>query len=893
MVLRDGAQLPCVVSVSEGTEVGQLLRAEKFDLEGTPDLHASSWLNTPIPLMLPLEDKQVIFVREQLQLWNQCPFTDSAAVCRPDLSLPSPRIEALYRQQAWVARDEMEYYLSATSFDHMATAFPPACYHNEIAVKDEAHHWLSLILDSIAEGQKWCSAAIVNGHWIPLVLHKQAATITMYTTPEGTCFLETVETLVQDNSMTFSAKQSVLPQSFPADCGFQSFAWIIAILSGLEVQALSCRQAAKWRQLFANELLRHETAWHIAHHLDLGGARPDNGEVHQLTELLTTHGVWPERSQERAAQIVAKISPAILANILASPRPWQDLKAAANNMKPQLRLIMADELNAQIANRTSQRKYGRKSDRQTARKPDATKEVPSVQASELQVPHGVFRQQDGTVLSSLHVNEVGPQASGVLLLDQEDCEATLRLPQPVSKGGLAVIVLATKHNANMHQMPLIRFPAMCLSTQEPLITAGYMYQLGSQQVVRHDPPTKLAVEEQPTEVVRCVVFRDQAMPLWDSMLLQPVKHIFQAEPLLTPTPGEDSVVIDVWDRQWVTKKYEKVRPTNADMFLCSIRMQASQAETLLTKSGQNGVYWEPRSHCGRYPNDSYHVTWLQKMTLQDAKYAQQTSPQTTTLVRHGDRYGLRSDTMVAQEIHSKHRPDTPLLLGQNKLLFTVGPLPYSTTKTALMKILKAWDWDARPLQPKGRAPDGSGITWIVQAVEPPTHLVYALQHGDVLVAHVQDAKPQAKPEPFAIIASKKTIDHLQSADPWLHDDPWRKGPAPNSGQPAKQQPSSHVSPTAMQLDKLEASLESKIIRKLTKQDGDVAMETNAMDSRISQLEHQFQQLQAMQSGTDAKVSQLQQHVEQQNKCLGEQLDTRLAEHMDRIEQLLCKRGRHE
>lgn len=577
------------------------------------------------------------------------------------------------------------------------------------------------------------------------------------TTPEGACFLETVETLVQDNSMTFSAKQSVLPQSFPADCGFQSFAWIIAILSGLEVQALSCRQAAKWRQLFANELLRHETAWHIAHHLDLGGARPDNGEVHQLTELLTTHGVWPERSQERAAQIVAKISPAILANILASPRPWQDLKAAANNMKPQLRLIMADELNAQIANRTSQRKYGRKSDRQTARKPDATKEVPSVQASELQVPHGVFRQQDGTVLSSLHVNEVGPQASGVLLLDQEDCEATLRLPQPVSKGGLAVIVLATKHNANMHQMPLIRFPAMCLSTQEPLITAGYMYQLGSQQVVRHDPPTKLAVEEQPTEVVRCVVFRDQAMPLWDSMLLQPVKHIFQAEPLLTPTPGEDSVVIDVWDRQWVTKKYEKVRPTNADMFLCSIRMQASQAETLLTKSGQNGVYWEPRSHCGRYPNDSYHVTWLQKMTLQDAKYAQQTSPQTTTLVRHGDRYGLRSDTMVAQEIHSKHRPDTPLLLGQNKLLFTVGPLPYSTTKTALMKILKAWDWDARPLQPKGRAPDGSGITWIVQAVEPPTHLVYALQHGDVLVAHVQDAKPQAKPEPFAIIALQK--DH--------------------------------------------------------------------------------------------------------------------------------------
>ena len=147
-----------------------------------------------------------------------------------------------------------------------------------------------------------------------------------------------------------------------------------------------------------------------------------------------------------------------------------------------------------------------------------------------------------------------------------------------------------------------------------------------------------------------------------------------------------SPVIDVWDRQWVSKKFEKVRPASADIFVFAFRMLADKSEMLLAKSGQHGIYWEPRTPCGRYPSDHFHVTWLPNMTFQDAKYAQQTSPQATTLARHGDRFGLRSDVMNAQEIHDKHRPNTPLLMGQTKMLYAVGPLPYSTTKAALHKL---------------------------------------------------------------------------------------------------------------------------------------------------------------------------------------------------------------
>ena len=325
-------------------------------------------------------------------------------------------------------------------------------------------------------------------------------------------------------------------------------------------------------------------------------------------------------------------------------------------------------------------------------------------------------------------------------------------------------------------------------------------------------------------------------------------------------------------------------------------MMATKAEELLSKSGQSGIYWEPRSACGRFPNPNYHVTWLSQMTYQDAKYAQQTSPQTTTLARHGDRYGLRSDTLNAQEIHEKHRPDTPLLLGQSKMIYAVGPQPFSTTKAALNKLLKAWNWDARPLQPKGRAQDDSGITWHIQAIEDPDHWVYSLQHGDVLVTKLQDTKPVAHVKPFSIVASKKTMEHLQGTDPWLQSDPWsREGQASSSTMSAKAQP---VKPsgqpvTHAQLAAMEASLDKKIQMATKPTDNDVPMETAHMESRIALLEQQFQQAQVLQQGTDAKVSQLQQKIDQQSKLLGDRIDGKLNAQMERIEMLLCKRSRHE
>ena len=195
----------------------------------------------------------------------------------------------------------------------------------------------------------------------------------------------------------------------------------------------------------------------------------------------------------------------------------------------------------------------------------------------------------------------------------------------------------------------------------------------------------------------------------------PVKAIFSSEALLIAGDPKEPVVIDVWDRQWVSKLFEKAKKTAADMFAFSFRMLATQANEVIAKSGTNGMYYGPRSPCGRLPSQEHHATWLPNASFQEAKYAHRTPPQVTTLVRHGDRCGLRCDTLNAQEIHSKHRAATPLLVGKSKNLYSLGPLPFSTTKAAIRKLLAAWKWAARPLQPRSRP----GRKW--DQVENPGH----------------------------------------------------------------------------------------------------------------------------------------------------------------------------
>ena len=54
-----------------------------------------------------------------------------------------------------------------------------------------------------------------------------------------------------------------------------------------------------------------------------------------------------------------------------------------------------------------------------------------------------------------------------------------------------------------------------------------------------------------------------------------------------------------------------------------------------------------------------------------------------------------------------------------------------------------------------------------------------------------------------------------------------------------------------------------------------------------------QQVQTSQIGVEASMSQMQLQLDQQSQHITHALDRKMSEQMDKIEALLCKRGRHE
>lgn len=77
-------------------------------------------------------------------------------------------------------------------------------------------------------------------------------------------------------------------------------------------------------------------------------------------------------------------------------------RSEAYAAKPVVRLIQQDELDVQIAARAQHKnQFGNKPSKPLARKNERAKETVPTSASDLKVPDGVFRQQDGTTLGPL------------------------------------------------------------------------------------------------------------------------------------------------------------------------------------------------------------------------------------------------------------------------------------------------------------------------------------------------------------------------------------------------------------------------------------------------------------------------------------------------------------
>ena len=896
-ICTEGSRL-LAVQVPPGTTVSQLCKAEAA-LQSSRTVYAFDAVGQPFDPNMTLEDNTIVLFRAN----NTIMIHDSSSFYTPT----GDRLALLWQQQGRVAIDEMTYYHTELA-NKGCPVVPLPEHHTES--KDSAVTRLSLanwVYEIIAKAARQNSPTIKFGtflvahHWIPIKLQVEPDTTIITTTTEGRQYFGSIlaEAFGQE---AFEYHTIDLPRHFPNDCGFQSVAWILNCHFQKPMLPFDVHDAIQWRVWFDAFILETPSSQLVTAPLALGGS-PDQAQLQSLQQLLQQHGVSTDRSLTCAEHLVNTLGRPVIKKILAAPKPWADLKTQANQQKPPIKLVTSDELQMQIDKRIqSGQSFGRKQQKKSVKKPQPIRLEPE----HIQLPPALFRQADGPPLSQLPIAQVNGQSSGIVVTTAAQAEAYFRLQEPVTKGALGLLILDFQDERIPDRKLLVRVPVTYLPTTEPIIVTAALLQIGAASAIRNTPEQCLAVEQVDSQVIRVLAYRDQITQPWSEFVKGPVKAIFQSDAFVSIEPHSQAV-LDVWDRQFLTHKFTKVSPVDAAIFAVCLRLTNDAAHSVLKASGTEGYYYEPRSQNGREPDTSFKVVWLPKASHGDAIVAKQTSSCEVWLVRNGLRYGLRTTADCHKDVHDAHRPDIAFLEGSSLQTYKVGPLPWGTTRSSLTKVLAAWQWQSRPGQPIGQAPDHSGVMWTVQAATPPGHWIYTMTHGDVLISTSGSDKQPAAKHTANVLASAKTLQHIADqtkpttgerpkSDPWLTTDPWSQW---NPPKPAL---------TNTQLATLEANVTKSLKATLAPEDAPM---TPAVDGRVSALEAQVQQLssnmqtltssvstfQHQQQQVNGQVSQqiqgVKQQLDHQHTGLQNLLEGKLEEHISKIEALFAKRAKHQ
>ena len=833
-------------------------------------------VGTPVP-----SQEQV-----QADMWYQLQPQDITAGLHVPPLFGETREKLLWQQQGWVAVDEMTFYMQILeNYMPSCSCIPTVVEANPAANAQIASQVVRMMnqLKCNMNTDCKCGVFLHQNHWTPIVVRRTPDQVEIWLPTDASWIRTVVEDAIGPSDCTY--KFSPITSLFPADCGFQAIGWMISVvLQDDTTVPITPEHASQWRGNFHDNLIYSKHANAVVHvPLMIGGTKLHE----QLITLVQEHWVHATRASECASHLIDQLGAGAITNALKSPKPWQDLKSKATMHSPPIKIVQADELQELIRDRVKHNKsIGSKANKVHATKTHEARV--SLKADQLQLPRAVFKQEDGTELSQLTPQQVGPTSQGVLLVNIESALPFFQLNQHLSPHGVGLLVIETNDPRIPQNHQVVKLPVIHQQTQEPMIISAALLQLGATKVSRNFPTNCIAVPQVDTKVIRVQVYRDQTTHAWKDFIVKPVRTMSDHPPFLDLAVSD---VLDVWDRQFVNHKLSKQTPETASIFIVNLRVTEDAAKILLSNSGTNGQYFEPRSEDGRHPDPNQQVVWLVNKQFTEAQITQRAHAN-ATLVRQGDRYGIRVPAAEAEPLHLSLRPDLVFLPGTELKKFKVGPWPYGSTKQSLTQVFKKWEWQARPVSPAGQTQDRSGVIWNVHAAQEPSHWIFHLQHGDVLITPEDKTKAQVEPRP-AVMASSNTIKHLKQPepkpihDPWLHKDPWQSTTVPSVNKEL----------SVSQFNALQNQIEERIRSKLQPEDEEMKESTDArvtaLETRLEELattvgKHHVEQ-QSHNQATHAQLGQLDQKISSQQQGLQNMLESKLDQQLQRIEQMFRKR----
>ena len=786
------------------------------------------------------------------------------------------------------------------------------------------------------------TAAVVEGHWIPLVWRRAKGQVCGFSIG-----IPTTHLLVVQNLHAWLCNQWKVPvtpfkavnQHVPEFCGVVAISYVEHLLWATPLAGAGrslIELHREYRSQFENAIgLVTQRPWVWGR----GQERPDP----VLLGLLRQHGVQAADAVNRAEQIVANLGKEAVKKALQGQRPWQDLKSVANQQVPPYQLIRPGELQAIVEARSKvETPLGSKRQKSKGLGKGKGRESHALAPDSLRLDPGIFMVGEGKPVSQISLGDIGPMAMGVVLSTLDQALPFISQNRQVSMGGLAIVVLNTMEVPS--GLPLIaepiRFPAVCAANAEPVLVQGLMFQLGNVPVRRAAKQDPVAMECIQTFVAKMVIFRDGVAD-WETVTKQPIKYIQHQFPCLVSCRDEecsiqcgkwhsgkdihiDDPIMAVWNRQWLKGNFVNCPSEEATMFVVSIRVPVELELQLISKSGVGSIVVEPRELDGRQVSKAYHVVWLPNQSFAQAQVLRQTTEGAIGLARIGDKWGLRCRAEQAAKVHKLIKPSTEYLPSGTKMHYLIGPVPYGTVKQSVVQACKAIEWEVRPLHAIPAPRSVEGIMYKVQSVVGPPKQFITLQDGEAVITRCDQTNAKF-PSHVPVVGSSASVqlvqqpinrgpqDVLQINDPWAS---WKSSPIKSDTSSS----STRVSVEQQVVDAVLARLPREVVEADQNMDGGdrvasleaqvatlkekqaemqqtIVDHANTQTAQVMQLQSQFQaqhcQLEAAVADQGRQLQGLGTQFQMQMEKQQSQLDGMFQSQMSKLEDLLSKRSRHE
>eukprot|EP00438_Fugacium_kawagutii_P013642 Skav213115 [mRNA] locus=scaffold107:37661:42058:+ [translate_table: standard] len=663
------------------------------------------------------------------------------------------------------------------------------------------------------------------------------------------------------------------------------------------------------------ELLLHSILLSVQppHFQMIGLGRSADDVAERLAAFQEERGVPAEATGARAAEAIKVIGLAALTEALGSPNPWATLKGLASRPSTRFRWVKEAELKAHIAAQAKQ-KHGvavpnAKAKKHTSKEAKASMVDPNT----LQLIPSSFIDEDEDSIPQIPFHEVSQDAHGLAFCSYQDAKPFIEAGQKISAAALGLLITSEipRDFWGHADLSVLRFPAVCSVTDEPLLLQGMLLNLGDTVISRkeHSSPDLSAID---TEILKVQIYQDEVQMDWSQLIAAPIRGLIHLVPLMKLCHGKrcgsdchcphfhapvgeslQGIIVDLWSRGFHNAQGKNTKAAQAHYFQVMVRIPAVALESLV-KAGVRGVYLEPRASSFRGPHERFCVIWLAGHDRDQAQHKLRTCAHGLALARLHTRYGIRAAKQHEQKVHNELKPDDEFVDIEVKQVYSLFPLPFGLRRAQLNKLLAAWKWKARPLQPiKGNL---QGQAWTVGASDPPPSKVMTGFDRDILITLQKEVNTPSIQQP--LVASQRTRKFLKEGAPTLATssgaDPWQTGSDPWAGFRPTGAPVAAPAASASRFAQIQETIKDEIQKQVQSGPPGLPAPTDIqrLEVNIAELQAQgskfqswFQEAGTRMCNTEQQLQQLHKVVEQQGQTTAHQI-AQIQSEVDNKTQLL-------